>query len=316
LKISYGSLDVLKGISLKIHKGDIYGLVGQSGVGKSTLLRCINGLQKYHQGSLKVNDVEVMDIKNSLEMRKFRSNIGMIFQHFSIMELETVYKNISIPLECWKYSREKIDARVKELVDLVGLNDKLSEKTKNLSGGQKQRVAIARALALDCKILLCDEATSALDPKMTKDILALLKKINEDLGVTIVMVTHEMSVVRQVCNRVAVLQDGKVAAEGLVEDILFDSPQAFIDFVGGDEATTLPDTGANIRIFYGKGSEPSEIFSSLTSDLGIKYKLVFGKIHLFRDQVMGSIYINIESKHTEPLLAYLADKAIKAEVMR
>lgn len=139
-------------------------------------------------------------MRQNIELRTFRRNIGMIFQHFSIMERETVYKNIAIPLECWKYSKKQIDERVRELVNLVGLNEKIKEKAKNLSGGQKQRVAIARALALDSKILLCDEATSALDPKITKDILALLKKVNETLGVTIVIVTHEMSVVRQVCN--------------------------------------------------------------------------------------------------------------------
>lgn len=315
LAISYGDLAVLQGISLNIFDGDIYGLIGQSGAGKSTLLRCINGLQSHYEGSLKVDGTEVKDLRQNIELRTFRRNIGMIFQHFSIMERETVYKNIAIPLECWKYSKKQIDERVRELVNLVGLNEKIKEKAKNLSGGQKQRVAIARALALDSKILLCDEATSALDPKITKDILALLKKVNETLGVTIVIVTHEMSVVRQVCNRVAVLKDGKIAAEGLVEDILLNSPQAFIDFAGEDNMDALPQQGVNIRIVYAKDSNPEDVFSSLTTDLGVKYKLVLGKMEQYRDKVMGSVFINVEAKDVTAVMDYLTKKAVKAEVV-
>lgn len=315
LRVSYGSLNVLKGITLNIYDGDIYGLIGQSGAGKSTMLRCINGLQKHYEGSLKVDGTEVKDLAKKIDLRKFRRNIGMIFQHFSIMERETVYKNIAIPLECWKYSKKDIDVKVKELVNLVGLNAKINEKAKNLSGGQKQRVAIARALALDSKILLCDEATSALDPKITKDILALLKKVNETLGVTIVIVTHEMSVVRQVCNRVAVLQNGIVSAEGLVEDVLLNSPQAFIDFSGEDETAALPSTGKNIRIIYAKDSQPDEVFAGIAAELGIKYKLVFSKMDQYRDKIMGSVYINVRPEDVEPVLTYLKKCAVEAEVL-
>lgn len=315
LRLSYGKLEVLKGINLNIYDGDIYGLVGQSGAGKSTLLSCINGLQKYETGSLKVDGVEVKDLKKNLELRQFRRNIGMIFQQFAIIDRETVYKNIAIPLECWKYKKSEIDKKVKELVRLVGLEEKIKEKAKNLSGGQKQRVAIARALALDSKILLCDEATSALDPKITKDILALLRKVNETLGVTIVVVTHEMSVVKQICNRVAVLDEGKVAVEGTVEDILLHSPQVFAAFTGEDETKILPTEGKNIRIVYTEDSQPERIFSELGKELEIDYTLTYGTMDEYRGRLMGSIYINVERQEVDRIMKYLNKKSIKAEVM-
>lgn len=315
LRLAYGDFEVLKGINLKIYDGDIYGLIGQSGAGKSTLLSCINGLQKYEKGSLKVDGIEVKNLKQNIELRKFRRNIGMIFQQFAIMERETVYKNIAIPLECWKYKRSQIDKKVKELVKIVGLEEKINEKAKNLSGGQKQRVAIARALALDSKILLCDEATSALDPKITKDMLNLLKKVNETLGVTIVVVTHEMSVVRQICNRVAVLDDGKVAVEGTVEEILLHSPQAFAAFTGESETEILPVEGKNIRIVYTKDSRPQKVFSELSLDLGIDYSLVYGTMDKYRDKLMGSVYINVNEADADRVMDYLNKKSIKAEVV-
>ena len=315
LRLSYGKLEVLKGINLNMYDGDIYGLVGQSGAGKSTLLSCINGLQKYETGSLKVDGVEVKDLKKNLELRQFRRNIGMIFQQFAIIDRETVYKNIAIPLECWKYKKSEIDKKVKELVRLVGLEEKIKEKAKNLSGGQKQRVAIARALALDSKILLCDEATSALDPKITKDILALLRKVNETLGVTIVVVTHEMSVVKQICNRVAVLDGGKVAVEGTVEDILLHSPQVFAVFTGDNETELLPEKGKNIRIIYTEDSQPERIFSELGKELEIDYTLTYGTMDEYRGRLMGSIYINVERQEVDRIMKYLNKKSIKAEVM-
>lgn len=315
LQLSYGELEVLNGINLNIYDGDIYGIIGQSGAGKSTLLGCINGLQKYESGSLKVDGIEVKDLKKNFEIREFRRNIGMIFQQFAIIDRETVYKNIAIPLECWKYKKSEIDKKVKELVRLVGLEEKIKEKAKNLSGGQKQRVAIARALALNSKILLCDEATSALDPKITKDILALLRKVNETLGVTIVVVTHEMSVVKQICNRVAVLDEGKVAVEGTVEDILLHSPQVFAAFTGEDETKILPTEGKNIRIVYTKDSHPEKIFSQLSRDLGINYTLVYGSMDRYRDKLMGSVYINVDVEDVDKVIEYLHMKSIKAEVV-
>ena len=200
LEKNFGDLEVLKKINLKIMDGEIYGLVGVSGAGKSTLLRCINGLESYSNGSLKVNGTEVKDLDKK-QKKIFQKNIGMIFQHFPMLTRKTVYDNIAFPMKCWKYGKKEIDQRVKELAEIVGITDKLGEKPANLSGGQKQRVAIARALSMNPKILLSDEATSALDPKTTQSILALLKEINEKLGITIIIVTHQMEVVRQVCQK-------------------------------------------------------------------------------------------------------------------
>ena len=204
LSKSFGETEVLKDISIKIGKGEIYGIIGHSGAGKSTLLRCINRLESYEKGEVEVMGKEVSKL-NEVELREFRKDLGMIFQNFNLLKRKTVYQNISLPLEVWGYSKIKIDKRVKELLKLVGLEEKINSKPASLSGGQKQRVAIARALALEPKILLCDEATSALDPKITKDILALLLKINKELGITIVMVTHQMEVIKEVCERVALI---------------------------------------------------------------------------------------------------------------
>ena len=195
LNKSFGELNVLKNINLTIPTGEIYGLVGRSGAGKSTLLRCMNGLEGYDSGSVKIDGIEVKD-RDKDEMRDLRKEMGMIFQTFSLVSRRSVYQNVALPLKCWKYPKQEIDKRVKELLELVEITEKVDERPEVLSGGQKQRVAIARALALNPKILLCDEATSALDPKTTQSVLNLLQDINRKLGLTIVVVTHQMEVIR------------------------------------------------------------------------------------------------------------------------
>ena len=205
---------VLKDISVTIQDGEIYALVGRSGAGKSTLLRCINGLTDYQSGSLRVDGREIKGLGEK-EIRNLRRRIGMIFQQFSLLERETVYNNVALPMKCWKYPKAGIDKKVRELLDLVGLSDKAGVRPRNLSGGQKQRVAIARALTMEPNILLCDEATSALDPKTTLSILDLLKEINRKIGITIVVVTHQMEVVRKICRRACIMEHGEVAVQGL-----------------------------------------------------------------------------------------------------
>ena len=200
----FGDVQVLKDINIHINQGEIYGLIGHSGAGKSTLLRCINGLETYTGGSVKVKDREVKEL-NPRELREFRKDLGMIFQNFNLMSRKNVFDNIALPLEVWGADKTEIKEKVEKLLTLVGLSEKRNAKPSALSGGQKQRVAIARALALDPAILLCDEATSALDPKTTKDILSLLLKINEQMGITIVIVTHQMEVIKEVCQRVALI---------------------------------------------------------------------------------------------------------------
>ena len=197
VKKSFGKTEVLKDISLNINQGEIYGLIGHSGAGKSTLLRCINALEDYNEGSIKVMDKEVK-LLSEKGKRELRKELGMIFQGFNLLSRKNVFQNVALPLEVWGYDKAFINKRVNELLEIVGLSEKAKSKPAELSGGQKQRVAIARALALEPKILLCDEATSALDPKTTKDILSLLEDINKKLGITIVVVTHQMEVVKQI----------------------------------------------------------------------------------------------------------------------
>ncbi len=230
---SFGSLEVLKDISLTVQTGEIYGLVGRSGAGKSTLLRCINGLEPYNSGSLKIDGTEVKDL-NKQQIRELRKGIGMIFQQFSLIERRSVYKNVALPMKCWKYDKGTIDKRVRELLELVDISEKINDRPSTLSGGQKQRVAIARALALDSHILLCDEATSALDPKTTQSVLQLLRDINRKLGLTIIVVTHQMEVVREVCDTISILENGKIEASGAVRDVFLQRPQSLMTLLGKD----------------------------------------------------------------------------------
>jgi len=243
----FGNTQVLKNINVEINKGEIFGLVGHSGAGKSTLLRCINGLESYEDGSITVNNKEIKDL-TSKELREFRKDLGMIFQHFSLLERLNVYENVALPLECWGYSKEEINKKVDELLRLVGLENKAKNKPKHLSGGQKQRVAIARALALNPNILLCDEATSALDPNTTKSILSLLRDINKKLGITIIIVTHQMEVVKEVCNKVAILKDGKVLEYGDTEELFLNHSECLKELLGKEEV--VPNSGVNIKLFF------------------------------------------------------------------
>lgn len=234
--------EVLKNINFNIEKGDIYGLVGRSGAGKSTLMRCINGLTGYDSGSLKVYGREVK-LFSEKELREFRKSIGMIFQHFSLLERRNVYHNIAIPMECWGYSEKEISERVMKLLKLVGLEEKSGVKPRELSGGQKQRVAIARALAMEPSILLCDEATSALDPNTTNAILELLYRINQDMGITIVMVTHQMEVVRRICRNMAIIENGEAEITGNVEEIFKADPPQLKRLLGTQEIERLDERG-------------------------------------------------------------------------
>ncbi|APQ98336.1 methionine ABC transporter ATP-binding protein [Clostridium botulinum] len=306
----YGDTKVLRDINVEIDKGDIYGLLGVSGAGKSTLLRCINGLESYEAGSLKVNDVEVKNL-NEKELRAFRKNIGMIFQQFSLLERKTVYENVALPMECWGYKKQDIDKKVKELLELVELGDKIKSKPKELSGGQKQRVAIARALTLDPQILLCDEATSALDPSITNSILELLKKINRELGITIVVVTHQMNVVKQVCNKMAILSKGNLEAKGKVEDIFLDKPKVLEELLGKLEDNVIPKQGVNIEIIERENIQKSSLLSSLAIDTKVKYSLVWGGTDKYRDKILGAFVINIKEDDKLKITNYLNEKHIE-----
>lgn len=300
---------VLEGINLAIEDGDIYALVGRSGAGKSTLLRCINGLTSYQEGSLKVDGCEIKDLKDK-ELREFRRHVGMIFQQFSLLERETVYKNVALPMQCWKYPKDQIDKKVRELLELVGLGDKMNAKPRNLSGGQKQRVAVARALTMDPKILLCDEATSALDPKTTNSILDLLMEINQKLGITVIIVTHQMEVVRKACNKACILENGKIADEGTVKEIFIKQPQSLKRLLG-EEQVKLPKEGHNIQIAHlVNDMHDGELFAKMSAELNYIFPIIDGKIQDYQNDSMGIFTINVDDEHLKLVTDYLTKEGL------
>lgn len=301
---------VLDDINFEIKAGDIYALVGRSGAGKSTLLRCINGLTDYHKGSLRVDGCEVNTL-DKLKMREFRKSIGMIFQQFSLLERKTVYENIALPMRCWSYSKAEIDKKVIELLKLVDLVEKKNDKPRTLSGGQKQRVAIARALTMDPKILLCDEATSALDPKTTSSILELLAEINEKLGITIVIVTHQMSVVQKVCNRISILEDGKIVEQDEVKNLFLKRPPAMQRLLG-QENMDLPPEGINLQISYQvEETEDGAILADMAVETGVKFAIVDGNTRKYKDNLYGVFVINIPIDKLAKIEKYLDSKQIR-----
>jgi len=311
---SFGNIEVLKDINITIHEKEIYGIIGQSGAGKSTLLRCINGLESYDSGSI-IIDGRAIDPRNKKELRLMRKDMGMIFQNFNLLSRADVFDNVGLPLKFFgenpKSSENK--EKIESLIELVGLKDKIHARINELSGGQKQRVAIARALVNNPKVLLCDEATSALDPRITKDILALLEKINHELGITIVIVTHQMEVVKQICQRVAFLKHGVVVSEGRPEE-LFVKPNDDIKKFLGEEGGTLPDKGVNIQLFFTSDStEP--IITEMARELDIDFSICWGKLEDFRNNIFGSLVINVKDVDKMKVLSYLDEKKVNWEVL-
>lgn len=312
---SFGDLEVLKDINIHIEKKEIYGIIGQSGAGKSTLLRCINGLETYDSGTVTV-DGQTVNASDKKALRQLRRKMGMIFQNFNLLERLDVYDNVALPMRFWGINPKTEESRkkIEGLVELVGLKDKLHARPSELSGGQKQRVAIARALVNDPEILLCDEATSALDPRITKEILALLTKINKEMGITIVIVTHQMEVVKEICQRVAFLKHGVVLAEGKPED-LFVQPSADIKRFLGEESQTLPQKGVNIQLFFLDETSDEPVVTEMARDLNIDFSICWGKLEEFRSNVFGSLVINVQEENRDAVLKYLAEKNVKCEVL-
>lgn len=312
LNKSFGETKVLNDISLNIKKGEIFGIVGHSGAGKSTLLRCMNGLESYDSGSLKVENTEVSNM-SSKDIRTLRRSLGMIFQNFNLMTRKNVFDNIALPLQIWKYDKSFIKNKVTELISLVGLEDKLYSMPSELSGGQKQRVAIARALALDPKILLCDEATSALDPNTTKSILQLLKEINKKLNLTIVVVTHQMEVIKDICSTVVLMEGGFIKASGQVEDLFLRPGEELKNLLGEEEL--LPSDGVNIKIFFPKEVSQRCIITSMARELDTDFSIVWGKLENFNGSVLGSLVINVSEAEEQRILDYLNSKSMNWEVI-
>ncbi|WAW15694.1 methionine ABC transporter ATP-binding protein [Peptostreptococcus equinus] len=301
----FDDIQVLKDINLDINEGEIFGIIGHSGAGKSTLLRCINRLESYDYGEILINNNDISKL-NDKNLRELRKDLGMIFQHFSLLERKTVFDNISLPMECFSYSKEQINKRVDELLDLVGIADKKYERPRNLSGGQKQRVAIARALAMEPSVLLCDEATSALDPNTTKSILSLLQDINKKLGITIIMVTHQMEVIKQICSRTAIMDAGEVVELGDTEEIFLNSPPALRKLLGEDKII-LP-SGNNLKLLFTNDRSNEAIITSMARELDVDVSIIYGKLEKFREDVLGSLIINIPDGYLEKVEKYLDNK--------
>ena len=308
----YGDIKVLNNISIDIKKGEIFAIVGHSGAGKSTLMRCINGLEDYTDGSLKVNNKEIKNLKKD-ELREFRKNIGMIFQHFSLIQRKTVYENVALPMELWGYSKDEISKKVKELLSLVGLDEKIDSYPSQLSGGQKQCVAIARALTLNPEVLLSDEATSALDPNTTTSILKLLKEINEKLNITIILVTHEMEVVKQIAQKALLLEHGNIIGFDDTEELFLKPDTKMKEFLG--EIEIVPTNGVNIKIYFPKDNAFQSFITKMARELDMDFNIVWGKLEEINGHIVGNMVINIEEKDKEIVTNYIKEHDIVWEVL-
>ncbi|WMM23768.1 methionine ABC transporter ATP-binding protein [Tissierella sp. MB52-C2] len=317
-------IDAVKNVSLKINKGEIFGIIGLSGAGKSTLIRCLNRLEDPTEGNIFIDGVDLMQLSKD-DLRKERKEIGMIFQHFNLLYQKTVYENIAFPLQLEKMEKTKIDDRVNELLDYVDLKDKKHSYPSELSGGQKQRVAIARAIVNNPKILLSDEGTSALDPKTTHSILNLLKKIRDELDITIVMITHQMEVVKEVCDRVAIMENGQVIEENTVED-LFKEPKTkiaktFISSLQGniEDEIINPNEfrGKLIRLSFLGDSSKKPIISKVIKNFNIDVNILSGNINKLQSTSVGHLILELigEDEEISKVFSFLKNEDVHVEVI-
>lgn len=304
-----GTVVALNDINLTIRDGDVYGIIGMSGAGKSTLVRCINMLERPDEGSVIVNGKQMQDL-NAADLRAARREITMIFQQFNLLMQRTCLRNIMFPMELAKVPKEKAEARARELLELVGLPDKADAYPAQLSGGQKQRIAIARALATDPKVLLCDEATSALDPNTTHAILQLIQKINRELGITVVIITHQMSVVEEVCNRVAILDNGTVVEEGSVQAI-FSHPTSkaarrLVYPAGAPKAEALPGQRLVRVAFGGTQTTDKPLVASLAIECGALVSIMAADTCIVNGQTLGSMLLALpDDDKAEAAIEYI-----------
>ena len=326
-----GDIHALKKTNLSVAAGEIYGIIGLSGAGKSTLIRCINMLEVPTGGKVFVDGKELTAMTES-ELRKARQNIGMIFQHFNLLASRTVYDNIAFPLEIQGLSKDEIKKRVEPLLELVQLQDRGNYYPSQLSGGQKQRVGIARSLASNPKVLLCDEATSALDPQTTKSILDLLKDINKRLNLTIVMITHQMEVVKEVCDKVAVIEDGVIIEQGDMATV-FTNPQQpttkeFVKSINNIELPPFLNTdhvkkayadGSKllVRISFLGNSAGDPIVSGMVKKCNVDINIIYGNIDYLKDLPYGTLILEISGckEKLDNALAYLKQDDLKLEVI-
>ena len=326
-----GPVRAIKDISLHINRGEICGIIGLSGAGKSTLVRCINLLERPTSGKVTVDGQDITAMSES-QLRQARKSIGMIFQHFNLLSSATVYENVAFPLRLVNTPKEKIDKKVTELLELVGLADKANQYPSQLSGGQKQRVGIARALASEPKILLCDEATSALDPQTTKAILQLIRDINAKLKLTVVVITHEMQVIKDICDKVAVIDKGVIAEKGKVLDV-FTNPQQPItkEFISVLLSNDLPvgfrerevhqeqfsGSILLIRITFIGEAANEPVISRLIKNFDLNVGILFGSLDDIKGVPFGRLIISLDGRQLEiqEALEYVQKQNLKVEVI-
>jgi D-methionine transport system ATP-binding protein len=325
------NVDALKSVNLTVDKGDIFGIIGYSGAGKSTLIRCINLLERPDSGRVLVNGIDLTSLSQR-ELRRNREKIGMIFQHFNLMSRRNVFHNVAYPLKGKGLSKKDIETKVLKLLELVGIQDKVHSYPSQLSGGQKQRVAIARALANDPEVLLCDEATSALDPQNTRSILNLLKEINEKLNLTVVIITHQMEVIKDVCNKVAVMEDGQVVEEGSLLEI-FSNPKTRITrefiahtlhydnldtLISQDFIKEVDQYEHTAKISFVGQTTGQAFISKISIDYGIYASILYGNIEILQGVSLGNLIVRFTGSEAriKEAISFLEQNNVKVEVIR
>lgn len=327
-----GNVHAVRDVSLEIQDGEIFGIIGFSGAGKSTLVRCINLLEKPEQGAVYFDDKDLLKLSEK-ELRLKRQEMGMIFQHFNLMRSRTVFENIAFPLRHMKMKEDEIQKRVNSLLELIELKDRKDSYPSQLSGGQKQRVAIARALATRPKVLLCDEATSALDPHTTQQILQLIRRINKELNLTVILITHEMAVVKDICDRVAVMENGKVVEEGNIVEV-FSHPSMpvtknFINTTNNlgkinellENEHPLVQIDSNqtlVKLSYQSGNTKEALISTISREYNVDCSIIFGNVEIVHDVPFGTLICVLTGKkeNMQKALQLCEDNQVQVEVMK
>ncbi|WFA09117.1 methionine ABC transporter ATP-binding protein [Tissierella sp. Yu-01] len=319
------SLSAVKNVNLNINKGEIFGVIGLSGAGKSTLIRCINRLEEPSSGKIFIDGADITSMDKE-SLRLMRKEIGMIFQHFNLLSQKTVYDNIAFPLQLEGTNKKQIDDRVNKLLEYVELTDKKDSYPSQLSGGQKQRVAIARAIANNPKILLSDEGTSALDPKTTKSILSLLNKIRNEFGITIVMITHQMEVVKEICDKVAIMEDGRVVETDTVENIFREPKTKTASSFLNTMQNTIDDEIINPRDYQGKlirlsylgNSANMPIVSKTIKKFNIEVNILSGNINKLHESNIGHLILEFigNDDEVDKAISYLKNENVHVEVLQ
>ena len=324
--VANSEVRALRNININIERGEIFGFIGQSGAGKSSLVRCLASLEPITSGKVLVNGVDLTSLRGE-PLRVYRRKLGLVFQHFNLLMNSTVYDNIAFPLKIAKKPAAYIQERVGRLLELVGLEDKRDSYPAQLSGGQKQRVGIARALAAEPSIVICDEATSALDPTTTESIMRLIKRINRELGITFVIITHEMEVIKQVCSRVAILEDGQVIEMGSVVDVCAypttDTARRFFKIVDTELSNAayknaLRSGGMLMKATFVGDTTPDPFMSECVKRFGVTVSILSGNIQEISDTLIGCLVIKLDGGETavRSALEYLAEHNINVEVLK